>query len=144
MTDVAEIALKDRICDATDRIPTSRWPFYAQSLEATILEAATTATLTLEAERDLLLTDLSIEVKNIVAGTDHAAQVTIEYCNITYADHTDVGEWKTCCARKPIFLMGVRENKRLRFDIVLATAAPVGGVKVTLSVAGWQGDGCCS
>lgn len=141
--DAVNLALKERICDATDRIPTSRWPFYSESIRGEIPELGTTLSLFFEAERDTLLTDLTIMVTND-ADANLAASVSIEYCNTQYAESTDIAEFAPCCSRKPIFLMGVRENKRLRFDIVLEAAAPVGGANISVTVSGFQGDGCCS
>lgn len=140
--DMATLALKDRVCDATDRIPTSRWPFFSQTIEGTIPIGGTSTTLAFEAERDTLLTDLSISVEAGDPLAQIEADITIEYCNVVYAEHTDVNEWQYCCQRKPIFLVGVRENKRLRFTIEIAAQATVTQIEVTVS--GFQGDGCCS
>ncbi len=142
--DAADIALKDRICDATARIPTSRWPFYSESKSATILVATTAfPPFEFEAERDTLLTDLSIAVEDN-AKNRLAAKVSIEYCNTDYAVETDALEFQYCCSRKPIFLVGLRENKKLKINIVLEAAAPVGGSIALVTISGYQGDGCCS
>jgi hypothetical protein len=139
---VAMLALKDRICDATDRIPTSRWPFYSTTIEGDIPAADTENVFTFEAERDTLFTDLCISVQSGDPLADIEADISIEYCNVQYADHTDVQEFSCCCQRKLIFLVGVRENKRLRFTINTAALALPKHVRITLS--GFQGDGCCS
>ena len=142
--DAVDVALKERICDATDRIPQSRWPLFSTTLDATIAVGGTTATLTFEAERDTLLTDLAIRSVNITGGAVAPGLLDIEYCNITYADHTEVAQYPYCCQRKPIFLVGVRENKRLKFVITLTAAAPAGGVHLEVTISGFQGNGCCS
>ena len=140
----ADLALKDRICDATARIPTSRWPFYSESKSGAILAGATDfAPIEFEAERDLLLTDLSVVVEDD-AMNRLPAKVSIEYCNTDYAVETDAAEFGYCCDRKPIFLVGIRENKKLRINIALEAAAPVGGSVALVTVSGFQGDGCCS
>lgn len=145
--EVAQQLLKDRLCDMSDRIPTSRWPFYSTSLEATIASGSTgPAFLTFTAERDTLFTDLCIvcEGNNGEVTLAWPSRVSIEYCNTTYADHCDVGEYKCCCDRKPIFLVGVREDKKLRFQIDLDIVAPLTGVNIIVTLSGFQGDGCCS
>lgn len=145
--DAAQLALKDRLCDKSDRIPTSRWPFFSQSLEADIAQNGTQAFLTFTAERDTLLTDLCIAIENPGEGEGPIplpGKVTIEYCNVQYGDHTDSEEWKCCCDRKPIFLVGVREDKKLRFQIDMNAPVIAGGAHITLTVSGFQGDGCCS
>lgn len=144
--DLAALALKDRACDATNRIPTARWPLYSTTLVdsfAALAPAGTTKVLEFEAERDVLLTDLSIRVYDSVAGTALAASVSLESCNTTIIDGTDVGEFGVCCARKPFFLAGVRENKKLKFSITLARPA-VAITNIELSLTGFQGDGCCA
>lgn len=129
----------------SDRIPTSRWPFFSTTLEADIAASTSQAFLTFEAERDTLFTDLSIVVTWLEGTLD--GSVSIEYCNVTYADHTDIEEFGYCCNRKPIFLVGVKENKKLRFQIDLTIPAPPGpggGAHVILTLSGFQGIGCCS
>jgi hypothetical protein len=139
-----DLILKDRICDASDRIPTARWPLFSTTEDETIVATDTSTDIVLEAERDLLLTDMSISVTAITGGAALEATVTIDYCNTLIVDATDVLEWGYCCGRKPIFLMGIRENKRLRVTVTLAAAAPVGGAAVSVSFSGFQGNGCCS
>lgn len=140
--DAADILLKERICDYTDRIPTSKWPFYSQSKLELIAAGASVATVDFQAERDILLTDLSIAAQDD-AGLDLEAVVDIEYCDTVYARATDVREFTYCCDRKPIFLLGWKENKHLKFVVTLAAVAPVGGAFVLVTVSGWQGNGCC-
>jgi len=140
----ANLALKERICDATDRIPTSRWPLYSTTLSETTADAATSSTLTFEAERDTLLTDLSIRVIDSVTGLEVQARVDIEYCNVVYARTSRASQWRACCQRKPVFLVGVRENKKLKFVITFEVAPSVNPNVVEVSVSGFQGDGCCS
>lgn len=142
MDDLTALALRDRICDATDRIPTAAWPFFSQTISGEIVAGATTGTFTFEAERDTLLTDLSITVLDD-ADAALQADLDIEYCNVVYAEHTDTLEFQYCCSRKPIFLVGVRENKKLRFQITLAAVAPAGNANIRITVTGYQGRGCC-
>jgi hypothetical protein len=141
--DAIDLAFKERVCDATNRIPTCRWPFYGTTLKATIAEGDTTATLTFEAERDTLFYDMSISVTD-EDDVDLDAFIDLEYCNVTIADHVLTREWAYCCDRKGWFLMGIPENKRARFVVTLAAAAPAGGAFVEISLNGAQGDGCCS
>jgi hypothetical protein len=140
--DISELALKDRVCDATQRIPDARWPLYSTTLEATVAQGGTTAVLTFEAERDTLFTDMSISA--IDDGDTIEGRVSVEYCDTVIADNTDIGEYAYCCQRKPIFLQEVKENKRMKFFITLDTAATSATTKVTVSLSGFQGDGCCS
>jgi hypothetical protein len=80
MDDLTALALRDRVCDATDRIPTAAWPFFSQTISGEIVAGATTGTFTFEAERDTLLTDLSITVQDD-ADAALQADLDIEYCN---------------------------------------------------------------
>lgn len=140
----ADLILKDRICDASDRIPTARWPLFSTAISETIPAGSQSVDVVLEAERDLLLTDMSISVTAITGGAALGATVTIDYCNTLIVDRTDVADWPFCCDRKPFFLMGIRENKRLKATVVLDAVAPAGGALVTISYTGVQGNGCCS
>lgn len=140
----ADLFLKDRICDASDRIPTARWPLFSTTEDETIVAGDTSADVDIEAERDLLLTDISISVTAITGGAALGATVTIDYCNTLIMDAVDVARWPFCCDRKPFFLMGIRENKRLRVTVTLDAPAPAGGALVSVSVSGIQGNGCCS
>ena len=133
-------------CDAGSRLPTNRFPQYSKTLKATLVAGETTAQLTFEAERDTLLTDLSIEIFSSVSplGPSVDGKVSVEYCNVTYADGTDIKELKPCCQRKPLFIVGVRENKKLRFDVELYTAVVAETTAtVIVTVSGVQGQGCC-
>lgn len=147
--DVQAQLLKDRICDYRDRIPTHKWPIYSRTLDASnsaggeIPAGATvSAPLVFEAERDTLFTDLSIRVTDD-ANAALEADVSLTYCNVTFIEHTDTSEYDYCCARKPIFLVGVRENKRLKFIVTLQAVAPAGGANISLTMTGFQGVGCC-
>lgn len=142
--DIAAVALKDRICDASDRIPTSRWPFFSTTLTDQIVAPQTTAVFTFQPERDTLLTDLSVGLFNpdgeLAVGE---ADVSIEYCNVVYAEHTDWHEWGYCCERKPIFLVGVAEDKKLKITVTL-DGIPIVPLDIEVTLSGFQGTGCCS
>lgn len=118
------------------RIPTGRYPAYAQSISATF-DANGNATIEFEAERDYLFTDLSIEAST--AADLGTMRVNAEYCNTKYLVNNSALIWLTCCERKPVFLVGVRENKRLVFTFTGGTAEAT----VTVSLEGFQGSGCC-
>jgi len=142
---IAEVALKDRVCDATDRIPTNRWPFFSQTIETTTADAQVDPIeLTLEADRDLLLTTLSILVIDTVTGLALDALVDIEYCDTVWNRNNRVSQWRYCCDRKPVFLAGIKENKKLKFTITLEITPSVNPVHVEVTVSGMQGNGCCS
>lgn len=144
MDGLAALALAERnagpACDAGNRIPTSRYPVYSETLQGVIAIGQTEVTLTFEAERDTLFTDLSVE------GTDDFASdggyVDVTYCNVTYLKNSRSENWKTCCQRKPLFVVGVRDNKKLSFTVRLGTAA-VAASTIFVTVSGFQGSGCC-
>lgn len=143
MNDV-ELALRDRGACDVDRIPTNRWPVFSTTKEATAAQGDPGfPDVVIEAERDLMLTDLSIKVVDD-NGDPLGALVTIEYCDTIYADKVDAAEWGYCCDRKPWFWVGVRENKKLKFGVTLVAAAPQGGAFLEVSPTGVQGNGCCS
>jgi len=143
MVDVSPMLLRQSVCNAQDRIPGPAFPFYSETRKCTIALNGTSCSLDFEADRDLLLTDMSIAVENAVDGTNVAAFVDIEYCNTVLAQHTFVQEFDYCCARKPIFLLGVKEGKHLRTTITLAAPAGADGVNVEVTLSGFQGNGCC-
>ena len=118
------------------RIPTGRYPFFSQTLRA-VVAADGTATLTLEAERDYLFIGLSVSSSD--PDDNAGAFVDAEYCNTKYLVHSAIRQWLPCCERKPVVLIGVRDNKKLVFRISGATAAAT--IRVTLH--GFQGAGCC-
>jgi len=129
------------MCDAGSRIPTSRFPVWSTSQVESIAIGATEATFEFEAERDFLYTDMSVAVE-LSDGTSVNAFVTVSYCNTTYMSSSDARQWAYCCQRKPLFLVGHRENKTLRIAVALQTAnAAEVFARVTLS--GFQGNGCC-
>lgn len=142
MDEITDQMLRDRICDASDRIPTSKWPFYGTTLKATIAEGDTEATLEFVADRDTTFTDLSVTVTD-EDDVNLGANIDNEYCNVDYIEHAFVEDYGVCCQRKPIYLVGVKENKRLVFTVTLLAAAPAGGAFVEISLSGWQGSGCC-
>jgi hypothetical protein len=144
MNEYTALAFKERVCDVSDRLPASAFPFYSESKQCTIAIGDLSCTVTFDAERDLLLTDMSISVTQTdTPDVEIGATVSITYCGITLADSTNVAEFGYCCSRKPIFLVGVREDKSLKITVTLATAnAEETTVEVTLS--GFQGNGCCN
>jgi hypothetical protein len=119
------------------RIPSGRYPAYSTTRTA-VFDANGNATIEVEAERDLLFTTLTV-VDPTIAG-DNAVRFDATYCNTTYILHGDPRVWGRCCDRKPVFLVGVRENKSLFFKFSGGT--PDSLASVTLS--GFQGNGCCS
>lgn len=111
------------------RIPTGRYPAYSTTLKAT-LDANGEADLEFEAERDMLFIGMSVR---------GAGFIDLVYCNTKYLVHSSVNAWGTCCERKPVFLVGVRENKKLA--IHLSGGTPAATARVTFH--GFQGSGCC-
>jgi hypothetical protein len=111
------------------RIPTGRYPFFSRTLKV-VLDANGYADVDLEAERDLLIIGLSVR---------GAAFIDATYCNTKYLDHSATIAWGPCCERKPVFLVGVRENKELHFH--LSGGTPAATARIT--VYGFQGSGCC-
>jgi len=118
------------------RIPTGRYPAYAQSLTATF-GADGIATIEFEADRDYLFTDMSVEASS--AGSLGAMRVNAEYCNTKLLVNNSALIWLTCCQRKPVFLLGVRDTKKLTFRMTGGTPDDT----VTISLEGFQGNGCC-
>lgn len=135
---MANVALSDRgdggACNMP-RIPTGRFPAFSTTLRAT-LDANGEATMILEAERDLLLIGMSATIADAAPAT---AGISVTYCNTRYLVNSDRRQWTVCCDRKPVFLVGVRENKKLEIRVTGGTAA--GAASVTLH--GFQGNGCC-
>jgi hypothetical protein len=117
------------------RLPTGRFPPYAKTIAVT-LDANGNGTAILEAERDLLLIDLSIVVPD---ETPTSSTVSLTYCNVRMLDQSSKRNWAFCCASKPPFCLGVRENKKAEFQINGGTPAGVAYV----TVSGFQGNGCC-
>lgn len=144
--DLANLALKERACDAAARIPTSRWPFYGTTLSSVVASGAPAiANLTYEAERDVLFTDMSVRASytdELGAVIELKTRVTIEYCNTTYAEQTSGAQWRYCCSGKGPMLLGVRESKKLK--IAVEWPAVLADVRVEVSLNGFQGNGCCS
>lgn len=118
------------------RIPTGRYPAFSTTLRATT-DANGAAAMVFEAERDMLFIGMSVNAG--ANGAPRTATVSCTYCNTKYIIHCDTDIWKTCCDRKPIFLVGVRENKKLEF--LIENADPADDVSITLH--GFQGNGCC-
>lgn len=144
--DVQNLALKDRACDATARIPTSRWPFYGTTLSEVVAAGGGASAVTFEAERDVLFVDMSVRAFYVDAGGDEvevATRVSIDYCNTVYAEETNGKQWAYCCSGKGPMLLGVRESKKLKINV---TFTPVAGEDITVEVSlnGYQGNGCCN
>lgn len=131
-------ALADRgdggVCNMP-RIPTGRYPAYSTTLVIT-LDASGNGSGTFEAERDMLFIGMSVDVPD---AAPQSASVSMNYCNTKYLVNSSARTWERCCDRKPIFLVGVRENKKLEFSITGGT--PEGTATITLH--GFQGNGCC-
>lgn len=117
------------------RIPAGRYPTYSTTIRGTT-NAAGEAAFVFEAERDTLFIGLSVTVTD---GAPDSAFVNMTYCNTVMLDHSSVRTWTRCCDRKPIFLVGVADNKDLEFFIGGAT--PATAFKLTMH--GFQGKGCC-
>lgn len=136
---VLENALADRgdggQCNMP-RIPAGRYPPFSTTVTGTF-NAAGVATFEFEAERDMLFNGMSMTPSTAADALTAFADVT--YCNTKYLIHDSIGNWARCCERKPIFLVGVRDNKKLEFSVTGGT--PAGTVAVTLH--GFQGRGCC-
>lgn len=113
------------------RIPTGRFPAYSTSRVVTF-DANGEAVVEFQAERDTLFTTLSTP-----PGVDYFLDAS--YCNTKYLVHSSSRVWAQCCERKPVFLVGVRDNKVLR--IKLSGGTPDEQTIITLS--GFQGNGCC-
>ena len=122
------------------RLPTSKFPVYSTTLEATIPAGELSSNeVEFEAQRDTLFNGLEVHTNGAEATPVYFSS---EYCNtkILVDVHTTV--FGPCCPRKPIFLMGVKDNKRLTFRAKTDTA-PVNPVIVRFTVYGFQGRGCC-
>lgn len=144
MDGLTGVALAERdggMCDAGNRIPTGRYPVYSQSVVADIAIGDSQAVLDFEAERDYLWTDMSITAE-LADGSSVAAFVSVDYCHTTYMQDSDIRVWAPCCQRKPLFLVGQRENKRLRITVNLGTVAAA-ATSVVATLSGFQGNGCC-
>jgi hypothetical protein len=128
-------------CDAGNRIPTARFPVWSHTEVAQIAIGAAQANLDFEAERDYLYTDMSVTAQ-LADGTAVPAFVSVDYCHTTYMQTSDIRNWAPCCQRKPLFLVGQRENKRLRVTVDLGAAA-LAATDVAVTLSGFQGTGCC-
>jgi hypothetical protein len=117
------------------RIPTGRYPAYSTTIAGTF-DASGNATFEFEAERDVLFIGMSVTADD---GVPLGATVSMTYCNTKYLINSSARAWAVCCDRKPIFLVGVRENKKLEFTVNGGT--PDGSARITLH--GFQGNGCC-
>lgn len=128
--------LKDRedACNLV-RIPTGRYPLFSTTKYGTF-NAAGVAEFVIEAESDLLIAELTVD------GAFRAGSLILvdaEYCNTKYLEHSSRRNWSPCCDRKPFFLVGVRENKKITFRLTGGTD----GDAVNITIAGFQGSGCC-
>lgn len=144
MDGLTGVALAERdggMCDAGNRIPTGRYPVYSESKVAEIAIGDSQAVLDFEAERDYLWTDLSITAE-LADGSSVVAFASVTYCHTDYMINSDIRQWAYCCQRKPVFLVGQRENKRLRITVNLGAAAAA-ATSVVATLSGFQGNGCC-
>lgn len=137
MNGIMDAGLADRgdACNLV-KIPTGRYPLFSTTKEA-IFDANGNAEIDFEAERDYLFTELTVE--GVPAVADGLLLVNAEYCNTRYLENSSARNWAACCNRKPFFLVGVRENKTLKFRVT-------GGLEddpVQVTLAGFQGSGCC-
>ena len=134
---IAGVALADRGDQCSmPRIPTGRYPYFSTTI-VLALDAAGNGAVDFEAERDMLFDLMSITTG--VAADLATIRVDMEYCNIKYLVNSAGSTWTTCCQRKPIFLVAVRENKKLSFAVRGGTAAAT----VAITLSGFQGSGCC-
>lgn len=148
MDGMLDLALAERnagpACDAGNRIPTARYPVYATSLSQSVPDTAPSHTFVFEAERDTLFTDLSVQVFNDANGALlQNGTVSVTYCNVTYLLNSSTNVWQPCCQRKPLFLVGVRENKKMAITVNAAGVPAAGSATITVSLSGFQGSGCC-
>lgn len=117
-------------------IPSPRYPVYSTTVRAVVPIGETTATVSFVAERDTLVTGLS------TGELDEAVTFNAEYCRTVVARNALVGAFGACCSRKPIFLIGVRENKRLTFEVNFLSPV-IAETIVEFTLSGFQGGGCC-
>lgn len=134
---IADNALTERpaACNMP-RIPTGRFPPYSQTIQE-VFDANGRAVIEFEADRDYLFFDLSVEAST--AADLGTMRINAEYCNTKYLINSSAQVWLTCCERKPVFLVGVNDTKKLVFTITGGTPDST----VDISLAGFQGNGCC-
>lgn len=144
MEGFANLALEDRAQGAcnVERIPTGRFPVFMTTLRATIATGETSVEFEFEPQRDVLLTNLTYNQPDASIGAVGDAVISAEYCNVKMLDKSTGRAWYACCQRKPIFLVGVREDKTLKFRVDYDNPAEA-DTEVKLSIAGFQGNGCC-
>jgi hypothetical protein len=130
------LADRDGAC-ASPRIPTSRYPLYSTTKSA-VYDANGNAVIEFSAERDLLIAELTVEPGTVLPC--QIVRVSTSYCNTDYLEGSSHRNWAPCCDRKPFFLVGVRENKTIRFNLAGGTV----GATALVTIAGFQGNGCCS
>lgn len=137
MDGIMDMGLSDRdgSCGAP-RIPTNRYPLYSTT-KSGLLDANGNLDLEFEADRDYLFTELSVEAPDVTGCQVY--RVSAKYCNTDYLVRSSHRNWAPCCNRKPFFLIGVRENKTLKFSVAGGTA----DAEVKITLAGFQGNGCC-
>lgn len=124
---------------STVRIPTGRFPVYSTTRRAVIEIGQRQAEAIFEAERDTLFTGLSV-----VPAGDLPIKFSAEYCNTRLVDWTISNVFGPCCERKPVFLMGVRDRKVLKFVARLMDGTPADAeIEVLFTLSGFQGNGCC-
>lgn len=132
---ITAVALTERDGGCKVPLPTGRYPLYTTTLLVD-LDANGEGTVELQADRDYLFTELTIE-----GGTRSGPSATVDmiYCNTRYLDASSLRNWRACCDRKPRFLVGVRDTKKLTF--IVRGGDSEGKARITLS--GFQGAGCC-
>lgn len=135
MNGITAVALAEREACNLVKIPTGRYPLYSTTREAEF-DADGNAVIEFEADRDYLFTELTYS-GSVPAGVSPVIDMT--YCNTQYLARSSIRNWLACCDRKPTFLVGVRDNKKLVFTVRGGT--PEETAKITL--AGFQGNGCC-
>ena len=116
------------------RPPGPAFPAYSETFGG-VFDANGNASHDLHAERDLLLYGLSIDSESSAGSV----RVSATYCGVLVLNHVSMRTFPACCDRKPIFLVGVKEGKDLRFTLSGGDA----GDDWAITVYGIQGNGCC-
>lgn len=142
--DLLNTALEDRPQGAcgVERLPTGRFPVYGTTLRKTILAGATFVEFQFDAQVDTLFTHMTYNLPQAAIGAVGQQSISAEYCNTKYLKGSSYRNWVACCPRKPIFLVGVSEDKSLSFRVDFENPAEA-DAEVRLSLAGFQGNGCC-
>jgi len=142
--DLPGVALEDRPQGAcnVERIPTGKFPVYGITLRKTILTGETFVEFEFDAQRDTLFTNMSYNGAEAVIGAVGQQSISAEYCNTKYLRGSSYRNWLPCCLRKPVFLVGVREDKSLTMRVDFENPAEA-DAEVRISLTGFQGNGCC-